>query len=199
MTDMTPMLIRTFAASLIVCVLCLAGARAEDESHVSGGTHISIDDKVAPIHVCDVDWPENFRPIDSDGWSIFLATLDTRILYVATGGDDVSAAVYEPDNRAVGPDPFNPAGDVKPFQDINTALKKQRSGMPDWILLKRGDTWRGPITEQDVPPGKSGDEPRLVCSLCASTLGPIIRSNPQAGPYDYCSFVSSVIRIWFHR
>jgi hypothetical protein len=174
MTDMTPMLIRTVGASLLLCLLYPAGTGAEDDNHVGHGTNVPVDGQVISVHAREVDWPENFRPIDSDGWSIFRATPDTRILYVAADGDDSSAVVYEPDNRAVGPDPFHPAGDVKPFQDINAALKKQRSGFPDWILLKRGDTWRGPITEQDLPPGKSADEPRLI-----GTYGPLTLPRPQ--------------------
>jgi hypothetical protein len=46
--------------------------------------------------------------------------------------------------------------------------------MPDWILLKRGDTWQGPITEQQLPPGKSGDEPRVI-----GAYGPLTQPRPQ--------------------
>ncbi len=77
-------------------------------------------------------------------------------------------------NLSADDDPYFRYGHVKPFADINTALKQQRSGMPDWILLKRGDTWRGPITEQQVPPGKSGDEPRLI-----GAYGPLAQPRPQ--------------------
>jgi hypothetical protein len=126
------------------------------------------------VEIGDVDWPQNFRPADADGWSTFRVTPGTRILYVAAEGDDMTAEVYEPDSVAVGPDPLHPADDVKAFRDINAALKKQRPGMPDWILLKRGDAWQGPITEQDVPPGKSAEEPRLI-----GAYGPLSSPRPQ--------------------
>ncbi len=162
------------AVALLVPLLAAPQARAEDGYHVRHGLRIPVEGKVQPVTVHEVDWPRNFRPVDADGWSVFRATPDTRILYVAAGGDDASAEVYEPDSAAVGPDPFRPAGNVKPFRDVNTALEKQRPGMPDWVLLKRGDTWRGPITEQGVPPGKSADEPRLI-----GAYGPLAEPRPQ--------------------
>ncbi len=166
------MLIRTVVASLLVSVFFLVGARAEDDH--GPGMAVPLEGKVAPVKVGDVDWPESFRPVDCEGWSTFRATPDTRILYVAADGDDASAEMYRPDNAAIGPDPFKPAGSIKPFRAINTALAKQRPGMPDWILLRRGDTWRGPITEQSLPPGKSADEPRLI-----GAYGPLAQPRPQ--------------------
>lgn len=157
-TDMKHFLVRTVAFWLAVNVFMLYGMCADEGYHVRHGVRIPVEGTVRPVAVSDVDWPENYRPIDSEGWSVFRATPDTRILYVAADGDDASAVVYGPDDPAVGADPFNPGKDIKPFHDINTALKKQRPGMPDWILLKRGDTWRGPITEQNVPPGKSAKD-----------------------------------------
>jgi hypothetical protein len=158
-----------------VLAVCIAGATgAEEDIHARHGMEIPIEGTVAPVEVGDVAWPENFRPVDDDGWSMFRVTPDVRILYVAAGGDDATAVVYESDDAAVGPDPFNPGDEIKPFADINAALKKQRPGMPDWILLKRGDTWRGPITEQGLPPGKSAEEPRLI-----GAYGPLSQPRPQ--------------------
>ncbi|MFW6107296.1 MAG: hypothetical protein ACOC8A_01250 [bacterium] len=171
---MTPILIRAVLAGVLVGVLSAGAARAEEAFHVRHGLRIPVEGTVAPVKVSDVDWPENFRPVDADGWSTFEATPDTRILYVASEGDDATAVIYEPGDAALGADPFNPSKDIKPFRDINTALKKQRPGMPDWILLKRGDSWRGPITEQGLPPGKSGAEPRLI-----GAYGPLSLPRPQ--------------------
>ncbi|MGM0487016.1 MAG: hypothetical protein ACQESR_09680 [Planctomycetota bacterium] len=174
MTDMNHFLIRPLAFWLFVNVLMLHGMCADEEYHVRHGMRVPVEGTVRPVEVGDVDWPENYRPVNSEGWSVFRATPDTRILYVAADGDDASAVVYDPGNPAVGSDPFNPGEDIKPFHDINTALKKQRPGMPDWILLKRGDTWRGPITEQSVPPGKSAKEPRLI-----GAYGPLSLRRPR--------------------
>ncbi len=142
--------------------------------HVRHGVKVPVEGKVSPVEVGDVDWPENFRPVDDDGWSVFRATPDVRILYVAADGDDATAVVYEPGDPAVGKDPFRPGGRIKPFGDINTALARQRPGMPDWVLMKRGDSWRGPITRQAVPPGKSAAEPRLI-----GAYGPVSSPRPR--------------------
>ena len=85
-----------------------------------------------------------------------------------------TAVVYEPGDNAVGADPFNPRGKIKPFASIDAALKRQRTRMPDWVLLKRGDTWQGPVTQQQLPPGKSGEEPRLI-----GAYGPLSQPRPQ--------------------
>lgn len=174
MSNMNPFLLPTLFTALCVGVLTFEEVRAEDEHSVRGGMRVPVEGPVRSIEVGDVEWPENYRPVDSEGWSIFRATADTRILYVAANGDDASALVYEPTDPAVGPDPFSPGEDIKPFGDMNTALKKQRPGMPDWILLKRGDSWRGPITEQSVPSGKSAEEPRLIAAY-----GPLSQPRPR--------------------
>lgn len=152
---------RTIPATLLA-ILAIGQTAAGAESHADHGKQVPTDGPVAAVKVSDVAWPRNFRPVDAEGWSTFEATPDTRIVYVASGGDDATAVIYEPGDAAVGADPFNPDKDIKPFRNINSALKKQRPGMPDWILLKRGDSWQGPITEQGLPPGKSAQEPRLI-------------------------------------
>jgi len=121
-------MIRTVLVDLLVSPCIAAGMRAEDDYHDRHGMRIPVEGTVAPVRVGEVDWPENFRPVDADGWSTFRTTPDTCILYVSAGGDDASAVVYEPNSAAVGPDPFNPSGDIKPFRDVNAALKRQRPG-----------------------------------------------------------------------
>ncbi len=161
-------------ACFLLAAFSTAFICASDDPYARYGMDIPVEGTVTQVRVGDVDWPENFRPQISDGWSVFTPTPDTRILYVAAEGDDSSAEIYKPDDSAVGADPFNPAGAIKPFADINTALKKQRPGKPDWILLKRGDSFRGPVTEQSLPPGKSAAEPRLI-----GAYGPLSQPRPQ--------------------
>ena len=151
-----------------------AEAGAPPDPHHRAGMDVPVEGTVRAVRLSDVDWPENFRPLDEGGWSTFKATGDTRILYVsASEGNDDTAVVYEPSDEAVGEDPFNPGGSVRPFKSVNIALGKQRPNMPDWILLKRGDVWNGPITEKALPSGKSADEPRLI-----GAYGPLTRPRP---------------------
>lgn len=162
-----------------ILVIFLAGALSTEvvigaESSTEHGIDVPIEGTVTPVKVNDVDWPKNFRPVDSEGWSTFETSADTRILYVSSEGNDASAIIYEPGDAAVGADPFHPTDAIKPFRNIKEALKKQRPGMPDWILLRRGDSWEGPITEQNLPAGKSASEPRLI-----GTYGPLSLARPK--------------------
>ena len=53
-----------------------------------------------------VDWEDDFHlpPQNSDGFSVFTPSSDTRIVYVsATEGDDSTAAVYDAASPDVGP------------------------------------------------------------------------------------------------
>ncbi|MFP4192281.1 MAG: hypothetical protein ACLFU6_09455 [Candidatus Hydrogenedentota bacterium] len=172
---MKPMATRALFIGFLAAGLFVSNLAADDDPYFRHGLDIPVEGTERPVGVSDVAWPENFRPTDTEGWSTFSATPDTRILYVSSSeGNDETAVIHEPGDDAVGPDPFSPEGAVKPFAEIDTALKQQRPEMPDWILLKRGDTWRGPITEQQLPPGKSGDEPRLI-----GAYGPLTEPRPQ--------------------
>jgi hypothetical protein len=171
--DMTHPTLPAVLAALLASLLA-TGAVVGGEAAPGDTRRVPIEGSVAPVSVRAVAWPEKWRPVDDGGWSVFEATPDTRILYVSSDGDDASAVVYAPGNAAVGADPFNPRGDIQPFRDIDAALQRQRPGMPDWILLKRGDHWRGPVTEQSLPPGKSRAEPRLV-----GAYGPLALPRPR--------------------
>lgn len=147
---------------------------AETDPHHRAGMDVPLDGPVRAVRLADVDWPENFRPVDEQGWSTFKATGDTRILYVsASEGDDATAVIYEPSDAAVGEDPFNPAGPVRAFKSVDASLGKQRANMPDWVLLRRGDVWDGPLVHQPVASGKSAEEPRLI-----GAYGPLAQPRP---------------------
>jgi len=171
--EMTQVTVLILSAGVLA--ICPAAVKAaDDDPHGRHGMEIPVEGPLRRVRAGDVAWPRNFRPVDDEGWSVFRATADTRICYVSSRGDDASAVVYDPGDPAVGPDPFNPAGPVKAFGDINTALKRQRPGKPDWVLLRRGDTWRGPVTEPLLPPGRSAAEPRLI-----GAYGPLSRPRPR--------------------
>ena len=67
---------------------------------------------------------------------------NTTIYYVsASDGDDSTGKGYRPADPAVGPDPLLPAGKVSAFKTIAAAISKTAVFQPDWVLLKRGDSW----------------------------------------------------------
>ena len=77
-------------------------------------------------------------PQDSNGWSIITPDTETRIVYVSsTEGNDSLARPYL---SAEVSDPFNPSG-IHAYRTIKAAYSQLRNGKPDWILLKKGDTF----------------------------------------------------------
>jgi hypothetical protein len=87
-------------------------------------------------------------PVDANGWTIFTASSDTRIVYVSSSSGSDSTGVV---------------GDVNhPYKTIATGLSLLRPGYPDWLLLKKGDTWVE--SNQLTKSGRSPAEPMLISS-----------------------------------
>ena len=115
-------------------------------------------------------------PKDVSGWTIFKPSDDSRIMYVAAGGNDTTAKFYDDDDSVVGADPFNPTGPINSFATYAAAKSQSRQGYPDWILLKRGDTFTVSGTFPIVPyEGRSDTEPSLLGSYGSSGVSPIVK------------------------
>jgi hypothetical protein len=82
-----------------------------------------------------------FPAQDTQGWSILTPASDSRLIYVSNSGNDTTAQTYTLASAAVGADPYNPSGTILAYASIDAALAQARAGYPDYILLKRGDTW----------------------------------------------------------
>ncbi len=96
------------------------------------------DDAVAEPEEPVVEEPvvgETPDPVDSgDGWSAMQASADTRVIYVsAARGDDGN------DGRSTG----------SPVKTLGRAYSLLRDGKPDWMLLRRGETFK--LSEADRP------------------------------------------------
>ncbi len=116
---------------------------------------------LALASVCSAE-PQRWLPVDQDGWTIFTPSADTRLLYVSSSaGDDAAGVAYAAADAAVGADPFRPVGPVHAFKTIAAAQKLAREGFPDWVLLKRGDSWR---ENPGVRSGRSASEPSLIAA-----------------------------------
>jgi len=61
-----------------------------------------------------------------DDWTQFVPSHDTRIIYVS---------------NSEGKDSNNGLSESKPKKSIQAGMALLREGRPDWLLLKRGDTW----------------------------------------------------------
>jgi len=108
-----------------------------------------------------------------DGWTQFTAPADARIIYVSdTDGNDASAQVYAPGDAQVGGNPFLPAGVIQAYKTISAARTQLRNGFPDWILLKKGDTFSDQHFGTLNISGRNANEPMLFGSYGSSPQRP---------------------------
>lgn len=112
-------------------------------------------------------------PKDTDGWTVFTPSADSRIIYVSNAGNDATGQFYSPGDPVLGANPFNPTGTINAFDTYSAARQQARDGYPDWILFKRGDTFSAQIEERS---GRSDTEFALVSAYGSSGAMPVI--NP---------------------
>lgn len=104
------------------------------------------------------------------GWTDFVPSVDTRIVYVSNSqGSDTNSG-------------FSAA---EPRRSIAAALTLIRDGYPDWLLLRRGDTWETTLTE--APWTRSGRGPGEPLRIGAYGTGPrpILSPAQEAGSVFY--------------
>jgi hypothetical protein len=97
--------------------------------------------------------------LDANGYTIFTPSPDTRIVYVST---------------SIGNDSFSGLTPDRPKRTIAAGKRLLRHTFPDWLLLRRGDTFDEPIG-QWVTSGRSENEPQVVWSYGPSTVRPRLR------------------------
>ena len=175
------------------CSVGSGPARAPDNQH-SGG--LGVDDRSVPI--ADGSSSETPSPAAagqtsaklqhasaSPGWTEFTPSADTRIIYVSSSeGSDVNDGLSE----------------EAPVQTLVAGYSLLRDGFPDWLLLKKGDTWdlesiSGSAGQQWDKSGRSPSEPMLVSSY-GTGARPIIQDGEishynfdNGAPLQYVSFV----------
>jgi len=88
----------------------------------------------------------------ASGFTTFTASVDTNIYYVSTSGNDGTAV----------------ANDIAhPWATPRTAFNQMRGGYPDWVLLKKGDTWTNQafgVADPSKHYGRSANEPQRIGS-----------------------------------
>lgn len=85
--------------------------------------------------------------LDTEGWSILEPSSDSLMVHVSTSGND-----------------NNPGTVAQPIRTLEEAKQRVRDGKPDWILLKRGDTWRDEHFGNWEKGGRSRDEKMVITS-----------------------------------
>jgi hypothetical protein len=83
--------------------------------------------------------------LDANGWTVVTPSGDTRFVYVSAAGND-------------GNDGLSAAAPVATFARARTLA---RSGMPDQILLRRGDTFNQTFSAWNLS-GRSAQEPFVI-------------------------------------
>lgn len=97
-------------------------------------------------------------------WSTFFASTDTRIVYVSSSeGDDA--------NTGLSPS--------SPLRTLAAGIALLRDGYPDWLLLKRGDTWFDESLGTWTRSGRSSQQPMVISSYGDGIDRPVIASGDQ--------------------
>jgi len=111
----------------------------------------------------------------------FTPSKDTKIIYVSSsiGDDSLAKAASSADII----NPINPNTTIYPFKTLKAAMGELRSGYPDWILLKRGDTWTNENLGTLSKSGRNVNEPILLSYYGNSGDRPIIKTGDKTGLY----------------
>src|SRR5262245_11898212 len=134
-------------------------------------------------------------PATSSGepWTVFITSPDTQIVFVSAAGSDASGHPYVPGDPAFGADPFHPASEVQAYRTLAAAKAQMRNAKPDWMLLRRGDTWHEALGNWSKS-GKSATAPILIGAygngaarprLLTGNSGAFQTFNNQATPVNY--------------
>lgn len=127
-------------------------------------------------------YPRETNGWDETGWSIITPSEDSRLIYVSSSiGDDETAEFYAPHDMEV----IEAPGSIKPFKTIEAANASARQGFPDWILLRRGDSWEvsGPI---HLKGGRSVDERSVFTSYGQNPERPELNKSES----------KDILRVW---
>ncbi|MBK9386735.1 MAG: right-handed parallel beta-helix repeat-containing protein [Planctomycetes bacterium] len=113
-------------------------------------------------YVGDIDI--TLRVIDN-GWTRFVESRDTRKVYVS---------------ESLGRDTNDGLSPSTPKRTIAAGKALMRQGYPDWLLLRRGDTWYESIG-QWTRSGRSTAEPILISSYGEAPERPALRTGSSSG------------------
>jgi hypothetical protein len=127
-------------------------------------------------------------PLTADGWTDFTAMyqhperyLDSRIVFVSNAGNDGTAVNYSAGDEELNGDPFSVTGGVMAYATLPAAYDQLRTGYPDILLLKRGDTFpNGLISPLGVTFNKSGrssSERMIIAGYGASSSRPSLQPS----------------------
>jgi hypothetical protein len=116
--------------------------------------------------------------VDAQGWTILEPSEDSRLVYVSSSdGDDTNDGLTPETAKAT----------------IDAGAVLIRDGFPDWLMLKRGDTFGQPNLGR-WKNGRSADEPLVVTAYGEEGPRPVIKLtndfvNWSAQPRNHTAYV----------
>ena len=105
------------------------------------------------------------------GWTTFEESVTGQRVYVSNSlGDDANTCLSPED----------------PCQSITEGRSRLRNGQPDWLLLRRGDTWTEAraFFEWDLS-GESAEYPMVIGSYGDDLARPIIQTGNQGAFFSW--------------
>jgi hypothetical protein len=158
------------------------GMTQDSDPGSEAGTDLSApaDGGLPPVKV---PWESGFSlpAQDKDGFSQLIPSSDSRIVYVdSSSGDDGTAKTYALADGEVGADPRLPVGPIKAYKTIDAALAQLRDGQPDWLLLKRDESWKRSAPIQP-PSGRSKTERLVLGAYGPGSARPLLLTGQEGG------------------
>ena len=117
-----------------------------------------------------------FGLVDDSGWSAPTPSLDSRLIYVSSStGSDSNSGLTE----------------ALPKATIAAGRPLLRNGMPDYLCLKKGDTFHEPLGPNWQLSGRSMDEPMVICAY-GTGARPVIDSGDASSFWVWNANVSNI-------
>lgn len=160
-------------AFLFVATLCRADESLQPTS----------DDLQKTLNQSQIEALFSLPPQNENGFSILEPSKQSKIMYVSdTDGNDATAVFYTISTPGLK-NVYLPSNTIKPFKTIQAALNMARNNMPDYILLKRGDTFV--ITSSFQPKsGFSLKERSVISTYGSSVKRPVVESINDTSPHN---------------
>lgn len=104
--------------------------------------------------------------VGGDGWTVITPSSDTRVVHVSSSlGDDTNDGLSE----------------SAPVRTIEMGKSLLRDGHPDWLLLRRGDTWIDETLGRWEMSGRSEQERMLISGYGSGNRPLIMPAHRQGG------------------
>lgn len=104
---------------------------------------------------------------DVEGFYEFTESPDTRKVFVSS---------------SLGSDLNNGLSEDQPVATISKGISLLRDGYPDWLLLRKSDTWNESLGQWTLS-GRSASEPMVVASWGTPGSRPLLQTGVDAGLY----------------